>query len=101
MELDHREDSAAVYNGRLSPTAISASITLNWSAVTGTTSYEVKRSPGSATPTAADRINSHTFSSLTAGTAYTLYVRATDGGRPSAWSSPVTATTALTAPPAP
>ena len=69
--------------------------------MTGATSYEVKRSPGSATPTVADRIDSHTFSGLTAGTAYTLYVRATDGGRPSAWSPPVTARTALTAPPAP
>ena len=79
------------------------SLELSWTAArpSNTTTYEVKRSPGSATPTTADRINgntfSHTFSGLTAGTAYTLYVRATDGGRPSAWSQ-VSATTALVAP---
>ena len=78
------------------------SLELSWTAArpSDTTTYEVKLNSGGAV-TAADRINGHTFSGLTAGTAYTLYVRATDGGRPSAWSPPITATTALTAPPAP
>ena len=80
------------------------SLQLSWTAArpSDTTTYEVKLNSGSGgAVTAADRINGHTFSGLTAGAAYTLYVRATDGGRPSAWSPPVTARTALTAPPAP
>ncbi len=81
----------------LKATATSTSITLSWTAVTGATGYEVKRSPGSETPTAVTG-TSHTFPNLTANTAYTLYVRAQDSsGAPSVWV-PLDALTAPVAP---
>ena len=81
------------------PTATSTDrITFSWTAVTGATGYEVKRSPGSETPTAVTG-TSHTFDNLTANTAYTLSVRARNESGASPWASPLISPT--TAPPAP
>ena len=80
----------------LSATATSTSLTLSWTAASGATGYEVKLGANGAT-TAVSSGTSHTFSSLTASTSYTLYVRAKNGGGASGWSS-LRATTALAAP---
>ena len=79
----------------LEATASTASLKLSWTAArpSDTTVYEVKLNAGGAA-TAADSSNGHTFSGLTSGTEYTLYVRAKTGSRVSAWSS----TTATAAP---
>ena len=80
----------------LSATATNASLTLSWTAVTGATSYEVKRGASGAAATVSSG-TSHSFSGLTASTEYTLYVRAKNSGGTSDWSS-LSATTALAAP---
>ena len=80
----------------LSAAATDAALTLSWSAATGATSYDVKQGE-SGTVTAVPSGTSHTFSGLTANTAYTLYVRASNSGGVSDWSS-TTATTLLGAP---
>ena len=83
----------------LSAPAAGADLKLSWTAArpSDTTTYEVKLNAGGAA-TAADTVNGHTFSGgLTAGTEYTLYVRAKNGGGASAWSS-IAATTAPAAP---
>ena len=77
----------------LSAAATSASLTLSWTAVSGATSYEVKQGADGAAATVSSGA-SHTFSSLTAGTNYTLYARAKNSGGASDWSS----LTAITAP---
>ena len=69
----------------LSVTATSTSLTLSWSTVTGATSYEVWHH-GDAT-TAVSSGTSRTFSGLTTDCMYTLYVRAKNGSRISAWNS--------------
>ena len=69
-----------------SPSANSTTITFSWSAVAGATGYEVKRSPGSETPTAVTG-TSHSFGRLIAGLEYTLYVRAKIGNESSLWRS--------------
>ena len=88
---------AAPGDSDLTATATNNSITLSWTAVTGAASYDVKRSPGSETPTTVTD-TSYTFPNLTAGTAYTLSVRAKNDSGTSAWSSTSTATTGLAAP---
>ena len=80
----------------LSATAGDTSLTLSWTAVTGATGYEVKLGADGAA-TAVSSGTSHTFSSLTANTSYTLYSRAKNSGGVSDWSS-LSATTALAAP---
>ena len=80
----------------LSATATSASLTLSWTAVSGATSYEVKLGADGATTTVSSG-TSHTFSGLTAGTSYTLYVRAKNSDNVSDWSS-LSAATTLAAP---
>ena len=69
----------------LSVAKTSASLTLSWSAVTGATSYEVRRG-ASGTVTAVSSGTSHTFSSLVELSRYTLYVRAKNGGETSPWA---------------
>ena len=88
---------AAPSDSDLTATATNNSLTLSWTAVTGATGYDVKRSPGSETPTTVTD-PSYTFPNLTAGTAYTLSVRAKNDSGTSAWSSTPTATTGLAAP---
>ena len=80
----------------LSAATTNTSLTLSWSAVTGATSYDVKQGED-GTVTAVSSGTSHTFSGLTASTAYTLYVRASNSGGVSAWTS-TSATTVLAAP---
>ena len=80
----------------LSAAATSASLTLSWTAVTGATSYEVKRGASGAATTVSSG-TSHSFSGLSAGANYTLYVRARNSGGASDWSS----LTAITAPATP
>ena len=80
----------------LSAAATSASLTLSWTAVSGATSYEVKRGASGAAATVSSG-TSHTFSGLSAGTSYTLYARAKNSGGASDWSS----LTAITAPATP
>ena len=80
----------------LSATATSASLTLSWTAVSGATSYEVKRGASGAATTVSSG-TSHSFSGLSAGANYTLYARAKNSGGASDWSS----LTAITAPATP
>ena len=80
----------------LSATATSTTITLIWNAVAGATSYDVKQGAG-GTVTAASSDTSHTFSGLTANTAYTLYARTVSGDETSDWAS-LSVTTAPAAP---
>ena len=88
--------TAPVAPSGLSATATSASLTLSWTAVSGATSYEVKRGASGAATTVSSG-TSHSFSGLSAGANYTLYVRARNSGGTSDWSS----LTAITAPVAP
>ena len=97
----------------LSATATSASLTLSWtSAPSNKTTYEVKLGASGTVATVAatgrtftthgtgDKVASelsHTFTGLTGGTEYTLYVRAKNSGGTSPWSS-TSATTLLAAP---
>ena len=78
----------------LIPSATSTSITLSWSAVTGATSYDVKRSGATNTEIAVPSGASYTFTGLTAGTEYTLYVRAKNSGGNSEWNLLTVSTTA-------
>ena len=80
----------------LSVEATQTSITLSWSAVSGASGYDVRQGE-SGTVTAVSSGTSHTFSGLTANTAYTLYVRASNSGGVSDWTS-TTATAVLAAP---
>ena len=98
----------------LSATATSTSLTLSWtSAPSNKTTYEVKLGASGTVATvaatghtftthygtgdkAASELN-HTFTGLTGGTEYTLYVRAKNSGGTSPWSS-ISATTSLAAP---
>ena len=80
----------------LSAAATSASLTLSWTAVSGATSYEVKRG-ASGVATTVSSGTSHTFSGLSAGTNYTLHARAKNSGGASDWSS----LTAITVPATP
>ncbi len=70
--------------------------TLTWSAVSGATGYQVKQG-ASGVATSSSGTTSHAFSGLTPSTAYTFYVRAVRGSRPSAWL-PIAVTTALAPP---
>ena len=81
--------------GGLTVAATNTSLTLNWSAVTGATGYEVKQ--GSSSPSVSVSGTSHTFNDLSAGTTYRLDVRARNGAGFSDWTS-LTATTAPAAP---
>ena len=88
----------------LSATAFDTVLTLFWDAVAGATSYEVKVGVSGAATTVSSGTG-HTFSSLTANTAYTLYVRAKNSGGVSDWSSitkstrgPLTSPLDITAP---
>ena len=82
----------------LSVTGANESLSLSWDAETGATSYTVQwKSSGQgyggvnqATPTS----NSHTITSLTNGTQYTVRVRATTGGGDGEWSDEATGTPA-------
>lgn len=63
-------------------TATSTSLTLNWDVIyanhyNSDPDYEVKLGADGATTTLSSGTTSHTFTGLTAGTSYTLYVRAT------------------------
>ena len=80
----------------LSATAASTELILSWAAMSGATSYEVKRGAG-GTVTTVSSGTSHPFSGLTANTEYTLYVRAKNSGGDSGWSS-ITTKTAPAAP---
>ena len=86
--------------GILNVTATSTTLTLSWNAVTGATGYEVKQGASGTVKTVTAGTTSHPFTSLTAGTEYTLYVRAKIGSNASAWSSSSarTLTTATTTP---
>ena len=75
------------------PRITPASLTLSWDAVSGATSYEVKRSPGSETPTAVTG-TSYTFPNLTADTEYTLSVRGKAGAVTFPWRSIIAKTEA-------
>lgn len=75
----------------LSVAAARTSLTLTWSAVTGATSYEVKRGASGAVA-AVSSGRRHPFSGLSAGNSYTLYVRAKNSAGTSGWSS-ITGTT--------
>jgi fibronectin type 3 domain-containing protein len=83
----------------LTATAGDAKVDLNWTAVSGATSYNVYRSTTSGTFTAADKVNnapvtasSFTSSGLTNGTQYFFIVRAVNAGGESPDSAEVTAT---------
>lgn len=79
----------------LSISSTTSSLTLTWSAVSGATSYQVKRgSSGSVRTVSSGR--SYTFSGLTADTSYTLYVRARKGSTAYGWSSKSGRTSAIT-----
>ena len=80
-----------------SAAADGADLKLSWTAarLSDTTIYQVKLNDGA--PTAADSINGHTFSGLAPSSEHTLYVRASNGGGSSPWSSD-TATTVPAAP---
>ena len=88
--------SAGVTDPRRDLAATSASLTLSWTAVSGATSYEVKRGASGAATTVSSG-TSHSFSGLSAGANYTLYARAKNSGGASDWSS----LTAITAPATP
>lgn len=70
----------------LSATGTNTSLTLSWTAVTGATSYEVKRGASGAVATVSSG-TSHSFSGLTASTNYTLYARAKNSEGASAWNT--------------
>ena len=80
----------------LSATATSTTITLSWNTVAGATGYDVKLGGGGAVTTASSDTG-HSFSSLTANIAYTLYARTVSGDETSDWAS-LTVTTAPSAP---
>ena len=84
----------------LSATATATGLTLTWSAVSGATSYEVKRGANGATTTVSSG-TSHQFTGLTANTPYTLYVRAKNSGGASSWTPPLAARTTVAPPPQP
>jgi hypothetical protein len=75
-------------------TAGQGSVKVDWTAVTGATSYQVTATPA---PTggqpAATTARTQTVTGLAAGTAYTFTVTATDGTRSSAASAPSAAAT--------
>ena len=80
----------------LRATATSTTLTLRWNAAAGATSYEVQRS-GSSTARTVSSGRAYTFTGLTAGTSYTLYVRSKNNNGHSAWVS----VSGVTAPPQP
>ncbi|MCY3833958.1 MAG: fibronectin type III domain-containing protein, partial [Chloroflexi bacterium] len=88
-------------NAPAAPTGLQTSgikktaITLSWTKSTGATGYKVQANNG-AVATLGD-VATHTFSSLSAGTRYTLKVIATNAGGDSAAAS-VSASTLLAAP---
>ena len=61
--------------------------TLNWTAVTGATEYDVRRDAGTSTEITDETTTSHRFTGLTAGTTYSLGVRARNPLGASGWSS--------------
>ena len=72
--------------------------TLQWSAVTGATEYDVRRDAGESTEP-AETSTSHRFTGLSAGTTYQLEVRARNEFGASGWSSrPVTTEAAADTP---
>ncbi|MXX51770.1 MAG: hypothetical protein F4Z39_12290, partial [Chloroflexi bacterium] len=73
------------------------SITLNWTKSAGATSYDVNGGALSGWTDAGD-VNTYTFTGLSASTAYTLQVRASNAGGDSAATS-ISATTNNTPPP--
>jgi len=92
-------------NAPAAPTGLSTSgitqtaITLNWSKSTGATAYKVRKDSSDNWTTLGD-VATYTFSSLTADTAYTLEVLASNSGGDSAAAS-VSASTLPNAPAAP
>ena len=78
--------------------ATQTSLTLEWDGSAGATSYEVKRTESTTVATKAASNRSHQFAKLTAGTEYTLSVRALNAGGASDWV-PVSGTTPQVAPP--
>ena len=80
----------------LRATATSTTLTLRWNAAAGATSYEVQRS-GSSTARTVSSGRAYTFTGLTAGASYTLYVRSKNNNGHSAWVS----VSGVTAPPQP
>ena len=93
------------------PTGLAASLvgdhglTLSWGSVAGAAGYNIYRGSGGGQPTT--RLNatpqsgtSYTDSGLTAGTAYSYLVRATDGGGSEGASSAVLSVTTTGLPPA-
>jgi hypothetical protein len=76
----------------LTATAGEASAKLDWAAVTGATSYQVKVSPALATAPASTTARTQIITGLTPGTLYTFTVTASDGTRTSVESVTATAT---------
>ncbi len=77
----------------LKATAGQGSVKLDWSAVTGATSYQVAAtSPAGAVTVPSTTTLTQTVTGLTAGTTYAFTVTASDGTRTSAPSAPVSAT---------
>jgi hypothetical protein len=68
------------------------SVKLDWAAVTGATSYQVSVSPVVTPAPASTTARTQTITGLTAGTAYTFTVAASDGTRTSVPSPTATAT---------
>jgi|HubBroStandDraft_1064217.scaffolds.fasta_scaffold12794_2 fibronectin type 3 domain-containing protein len=89
----------------LAATAGNAQVSLSWTAISGASSYHVKRSTtsGAETQIAAPTSNSYTDTGLTNGTKYFYVVSAVNSGGESANSSEVSATPSapLTAPSTP
>jgi fibronectin type 3 domain-containing protein len=81
-------------------TAGNGSVTLNWTASTGATSYNIYRGTASggegATPIATSTTNSYTNTGLTNGTPYYYTVAASDSAGTSSQSSEVSATPTAT-----
>ena len=75
-----------------------ASLTVRWAAVTGATSYNVKRTVGGVSIILTTQQLTIDLINLPGGTKYTFEVRARGAGGPSPWSSPVSQTTPLAAP---
>ncbi len=76
------------------------SITLSWTQSTGATFYEVRRGTTGAFTTLGN-VSTHIFTGLSAGTAYTLQVRAGNTGGTSATAQVSASTNNVPPPPAP
>ena len=84
---------------KLHGTAAETSLTFQWNAVEGATGYDWKLSTEGEADLAGNVASRNvTVSGLVPGTGYQFSVRAVAGTQASAWSTPVTATTAGTRP---